>query len=166
MAIPFGKRMLLIIRHQANSKSLIMGAGLLQRGINNFPANSSLLGLNRGPEPATISNRGVWKIGLVSNFRKYRRRSFFRPGEACVYFLTIESLKGRDSHPRVHQKFVTLYGPYDNRFSLRQYVRNRRNSETGEKYRSQNHRLITGGNFANIALASETQAEQAGCILV
>src|SRR5690349_11621195 len=143
-----------------------MIAGLLQRRINDLPANSFSLGFNSGPEPATISNRGVWKIGLVSNFLESRRRAFFRPGESRVYFLTIESLKCCDSHTRVHEKFVSLYRSDDNRFRLGQYVRNRRNNETGKKYRSENHRLVMGRKFANIALCSETQTEQTGCILV
>src|ERR1035437_3902215 len=100
-AIPLGQWMLLIVGHQADCQRLAMQPRLLERGVENLPADLSPFGLERGPMPTAVCDRSLGKNG----FRRHRSERLggtgFGPSETRIQRLAVVSLKGSDPHARV-----------------------------------------------------------------
>src|SRR5437667_1718776 len=111
--------MLLIVRHETNSKCLMMLTSFLEGRIDDFPTNAICARLKFIPEPATVSNGRVWKNRPCRNLRMFRCWSFLRPTEALIQWLTVESLKGCDPHAGVDEHLVNRFRPNDDHFHLR-----------------------------------------------
>src|SRR6266536_5475736 len=110
--------MLFVVRHQADSKRLLVSARFFQGGINDLPADLIRGRLKFVPEPATVGDRRVGKIRSSRSIRLFRCRALFGPTESLIQRLTIEPLEGCDAHARIHEYLITLFGPYDDHLVL------------------------------------------------
>src|ERR1035437_6769580 len=111
IAIPLGQWMLLIVGHQADGQRLAMQARLLERGVENLPADFSLLGLERGPMPTAVCDGGLGKNWLHGHWSERLSGPGFGPSETWVQRLAVIPLKGSDPHARVDKNAVNFSGP-------------------------------------------------------
>src|SRR5450759_5439141 len=111
VAIPLVQRMLLVVGHQADGQRLAMQTRLFERGVQNLPADLSLLGLERGPMPTAVCDGSLGKNGLRRHRSERLGGTGFGPSETRIKRLAVVSLKGSDPHDRVDKNAVNFSGP-------------------------------------------------------